>query len=484
MKNNPSDLKAYINTTLDNLSQYLSDSQMSIPKVLHQASPPAIIKELELDRLLEEGLGSAQGLDHFLKTYLKHSQHMHHPQYMGHQVAVPHVASGVSDLIHGVINNPMGIYEMGPASATLERVMVNWMLNKVGWLKSDDIYSMDYEMNGGDGILTHGGSLANLTALLAARAKANPEAWTEGNDPRLCILAPAVSHYCISRSASIMGMGSKSIKHVPVDALEVMRVEQVRKAHKEAIAEGKQIMALVANACATATGLYDPLDEIGHYCNEQGLWFHVDGAHGTSALLSEKHTDKMKGIARADSMIWDAHKMLRTSALCAAVLVKDYKKLHATFRQEGSYLFFDKDQIGFDLLSHTIECTKAPLGTKLFLVLAAEGEKALGEYVDYTYALASKFYDLIKARPLFDCDYQPQSNILCFRYNGGDADSDNLQLEIRNKLTQQGNFYITTSLVSGRRYLRVTLMNDLTTEAHLEGLLDEIEVIANSLRSL
>ena len=287
--------------------------------------------------------------------------------------------------------------------------------------------------------------MANLTALLVARAKADPDAWADGNKPGLCVLAPAVSHYCISRSASIMGMGSRSIREVPVTDLEIMTAESLRATHRQAVEEGQQIMAVVANACATATGLYDPLDEIGQYCNEQGLWFHVDGAHGASALLSEAHSDKMKGIHRADSMIWDAHKMLRTSALCAAVLVKDYKNLHATFRQKGSYLFFDKEQKGFDLLNHTIECTKAALGTKLYLVLAAEGEQAIGDYVDYTYDLTAAFYKLIQSRNHFESNYHPESNILCFRYTKGNSDA--LQLSIRDKLTQYGDYYITTCLL-------------------------------------
>ena len=106
---------------------------------------------------------------------------MHHPHYIGHQVAVPHRMSGMADMVNGLLNNPMAIYEMGPAGLVIERTMVNWLLQKVGWFRGNGLGDFRYLENNGGGILTHGGSLANLTALSAARSAIAPEAWEEGD---------------------------------------------------------------------------------------------------------------------------------------------------------------------------------------------------------------------------------------------------------------------------------------------------------------
>ena len=150
-----------------------------------------------------------------------------------------------------------------------------------------------------------------------------------------------------------MGMGKKAMIPVPVNQWEVLQPEALIPIYKKVKEEGKRVMAVVANACATATGLYDPIDEIGHFCEENGLWFHVDGAHGASALVSPEERHLLKGVKRANSLVWDTHKMLRTSTLCAAVLFKDYRNLTTTFQQKGSYLFYEKEAVGYDIITHT-----------------------------------------------------------------------------------------------------------------------------------
>ena len=185
----------------------------------------------------------------------------------------------------------------------------------------------------------------------------------------------------------------------------------------------------------------------------------------------------MKGLERADSMIWDTHKMLRTTALCAAVLFKDAQNLLNTFQQKGSYLFHEKEKPGFDLMPYTIECTKSGLGTKLFWVLAAEGEKGLETYIDRQYDITKAFYDIIHSASDFECPYYPESNIICFRYKNG-SDSNAFQLQLRNELVKEGNYYITSTEIKGVRYLRMTVINALTEVDHIEKLLDEIRRIA------
>jgi L-2,4-diaminobutyrate decarboxylase len=171
-------------------------------------------------------------------------------------------------------------------------------------------------------------------------------------------------------------------------------------------------------------------------------------------------------------VIWDAHKMLRTSSLCAAVLTRRGSDLAGAFHQKASYLFYDEETgAGVDLLERAVECTKATLGLKLFLNLAWRGEHGLGEYVAERYERTLRFYELIRSRPGFDCPYRPESNILCFRF-GHDSER---QVAIRERLLAGGDFHLSSTEIAGERYLRITVMAPATDDGTIERLLDAVE---------
>jgi L-2,4-diaminobutyrate decarboxylase len=318
-------------------------------------------------------------------------------------------------------------------------------------------------------VLTHGGSLANLTAMLAARARAVPSAWAEGVPGDLAVLAPASAHYSVARSVAIAGLGQAAFVPIETDELERIRPERLGEALERAHEAGRRPIAVVADACATGTGLFDDLTEIGTFCREHELWLHVDGAHGASALLSPRHRHLLRGIELADSVVWDAHKMLRTSSLCAAVLVRHGPDLPNAFQQQASYLFYAGENP--DIIDRAVECTKAPLGVKLFMNLAWRGENGLGDYVAEQYDKALRFHEIISARRGFKCPYRPESNILCFRY-GEDSER---QLAIRERLIETGEFHLSSVELGGRRHLRIVVMSPSTDEATIERLLDAIE---------
>ena len=443
---------------------------------------PEIRERLALDRYIHEGGLAGDRLDAFLAQYLADSTRLQHPGYLAHQVASVEPVAAVADLVHGVINNPMAIYEMGPAAATVEATVLDWLLGKVGF-------------DEGAGVLTHGGSLANLTALLAARAAVAPDAWEEGNPNDLAVLVPHTSHYSVARAVSIMGLGEGSIVPLDVDSLERVIPERVAHAIEQTRAEGRRVMAVTANACATSTGLHDPIDAIAAVCGDYGVWLHVDAAHGASALLSDTEKHWLRGVHLADSLVWDAHKMLRTSSLCAAVLFRHPGRFEQAFHQKADYLFYNEEQeqevlldtTEPDFMPRTIECTKAELGLKLFMSLAIDGESALAAYVTSRYEATRHFYQMIRDRPGFDCPYEPEANILCFRFVGEGATSpknaDALQVRIRERLLRTGSYYLSSTTIGPRRYLRMSVMSPHTDEKTIEAMLDAVEETAGSLRA-
>ena len=448
------------------VARYVKESQSAEVSIVSPPPLTELVDVLDLRALVRDGGLDAQRFEAWLGQVLDNSTRLHHPAEMAHQVAAPDVPSAMADLIHGAINQPMSIYEMGPAAHAMERVVVEWMAEKIGWPE------------GAGGVLTHGGSLATLTALLAARAAAAPDAWTDGVDGSLAVLAPPSAHYSVKRSVAMLGLGERAVVDLEVDEYERIVPEALGDALERCHAAGRRPMALVAAACATSTGLHDDLEAVGGFCREHGIWFHADAAHGGPALLSPAHRHLLNGIETADSVIWDAHKMMRTSALAAAVLLREDWRLEAAFRQTAAYLIYEEsDEAGPSLLERQVECTKAPLGMRMFMNLAFRGEEGLGRYVAEQYDKTARFWELIAARPGFECLSRPESNILCFRY-GRDPE---LQVRLRERLLRDRRFHLSSTEVNGERWLRMSVMATATSEATIEGLLDAIEEIAADL---
>ena len=410
-----------------------------------------------------------------LSNMLENITPLHHPHFLGHQVSSPLPTAALSDLMMALLNNSNCVFEMGKSAAGIEKAVIKWMCNKIG-----------YDNNSG-GILTSGGTLGNLTALLAARQdRAGYDIWTEGvKDNSLCALVSAQSHYSVSRAISIMGLGAENAIKIPCDENFKVDFEKLKELYADTVAKGKKVFAIVVGACSTATGKFDDLEKIGTFCQENNIWFHVDGAHGAPTLLSPKYKHYLKGIELANSVVWDAHKMMMFPALVTGVFFKDNKNSHSTFSQNASYLL-DRDFADnwFDYGLRTMECTKPFMSLKLYSNLKYYGEDFFGDYIEVMYDLTKDFADTIKNSDDFELATYPESNIICFRYTGKNiSDLNNLQEAIRNKLLDERNFYIVKTTLNNKLYLRCTIINPLTEMKHLSELLENIRIIAQNLNA-
>ncbi len=455
----PDVLEQSVHTACTQLVNHMRDSLNGRGKVLVQESIDEIARQLDFDKTIAHG---GADIGELVATLLRNSNRLHHPSYIGHQVAVPMAGAAVADLINGATNNSMPVYEMGPAASAIERKLIGWALSKIGWQAE------------GSGVMTHGGSMSNLTCLLGARAAALPDAWENGVPPNCAILVPESSHYSNSRAAAIMGLGTAGAITIPVDREYRVQPDELARVYDGAVRRGKRVLAVVANACGTATGTYDDLRAIGRFCKDRGVWLHVDGAHGGSVAISDKYRSLLDGIEHADSMTWDTHKMLATSALCGMALFRRRSRMLGTFSQQATYIFNSFEKPGEDISVNTLECTKSMLSLKLFFNLAIVGEKGLASLVETLYDRTRAFHRLIESRPGFSCLCPPDSNILCFRY----GDDSAMQDRIRQRLVLEGDCYITRATIHGLSYLRLSVMNPYTEERHVHALCDRIEAMA------
>lgn len=455
------------------LNDFYEKSISGAGPVIHQPSMGALISSLELASLVRDGGLSGEKLAQFIDRYLSVLTRIYHPANIAHQQAVPHYMAAIAGMVDNFVSSDGSIYELGPTSVSIEYFLINWLLEKVGWNPAPLNPQLAVDESHGAGILIHGGSLANLTALIAARTRIAPEVWLEGNPANLALLAPAETHYSVARAAGIMGLGHRAVYPLELDETGVIIPDRLPAAYAQVKSDGKQPMALVANAGTTSAGLYDPLHEIGAFCRERNLWFHVDGAHGGPALLTNRYRNLMQGVELADSFTMNMHKLMRVTALCTALLVRDARTLDQAFTQKASYLFFDREQPGFDFLHRTIECSKPVLGLKFVMVLAGMGEAGMAEYIEQQFDLAAEAYDYLQSLPDFECPVKPQSNILCFRVK----ELCDGHLALRKRLLARGNYYISTTSLNGERYLRMTLTNPATSLDTIKGLVREIRKV-------
>ena len=417
---------------------------------------------------------NTSGIQLFEKI-LRGSTSVHHPKYMGHQVSVPAYSGALAGLMTDLLSNGTGVYDMGMASNALERLLTDFLAKYFGFGEQ------------AAGFFTSGGTLANLTALLAARkAKSPTDVWEEGHAEELAVLVSEEAHYCIDRAARIMGLGASGIIKVPVDDQFKIRTDLLENYYNQATQSGKKVIALIGCAGSTATGSYDDLEALADFCAAKDLWFHVDGAHGASVVFSEQHRPLVKGIERADTVVLDFHKMLLTPSLNTALVFRDGKVSYQTFQQRAQYLWeLEQSMEWYESGKRTFECTKFMMSIKAYAVLKLHGKEVFGKNVDQLFASTQAFAKLVQQDPDFELAIMPEANILNFRYIDLPADvQDQMNARIRQMLVQSGRFYFVQTVIKGQRFLRTAIMNPLTTTADFKALLDEVRTLAKTLTSV
>jgi L-2,4-diaminobutyrate decarboxylase len=351
---------------------------------------------------------------------------------------------------------------------------------------------------GAGGTLTSGGTEANFTAMLAARNAAVPNASEDGlgADPPVVVYGEH-AHYAVTRAIGQLGMGRR--RGIPIPSRDFrIDIDLLTAALDRLRNEGKLVMAVVASAGTTATGSFDDLESVGKLCEERGIWLHVDGAHGASALLSSKPPRALNGLRYSRSLAWDPHKMMLLPLAAGMVLTRDEGDLERAFAQQAPYLFHaGKSTRIIDQGIRSFQCSRRADVLKLWFVMQRFGTSGLGQLYDHLCNTARLLHDAIEERGDFESLHEPESNILCFRYlgaknrkKGGSAMTsrdieqiDALNRELRPRYNREGTGWITATVLGGRPVLRVTMMNPRTGADHVKALLDGLAAKAKEIES-
>jgi L-2,4-diaminobutyrate decarboxylase len=395
---------------------------------------------------------------------------LHDPRYIGHQVPASVPLAGLFDAVGSVTNQVMAIYEMGPWATAVEHAVIRRMGRMIGWPEGTFA-----------GLATHGGSLANLTGLLTARNVTLADCWQAGvpqaDGPVVVVHADA--HYSVVRAAGVLGLGTRNVLRAAIDAERKMDVDRLEAQLSDLHQQNRPVVAVVACACATPIGAFDRLEAIADVCRRFDVWLHVDAAHGGAALFSPTHRGLVEGLDRADSVVWDAHKMLFVPSLCAMVFYRNKEHRFEAFRQDAPYLF-DPSAPGlaeFDSGLITVECTKRAAVYGLWGIWSLFGPQLFADMVDLTFDVARQFHHRLAEAPDFEPLHVPECNIVAFRYVPPELQAASperigqFQFNVRRALIQSGEFYIVQTSLDGSGALRVTVCNPLTTVDHMEGLM-------------
>ncbi|NHA04369.1 aminotransferase class I/II-fold pyridoxal phosphate-dependent enzyme [Mucilaginibacter sp. HC2] len=409
-------------------------------------------------------INNPQGL---FRSVISRSVNLHSRGYIGHQTATTLPVTALTSALISFFNNGMAVYEMGMAGNAMEKVVTAHMAARFGF--GEDA----------SGIVTSGGTLGNLTALLAARA-AMPNVLGKPEYGQLAIMVSEEAHYSIERAVRIMGLPPENIIKIPVNNRFQMRADTLEHYYQEAAAKGKKVFCIVGCACSTSIGAYDDLDAIGSFAQKHNIWFHVDGAHGTPVVFSPVYSHLLKGIEKADSVMVDFHKMMMAPSLSTAVLFKSARQAGKTFLQKAEYLWQDQQaDEWYNSGKQTFECTKPMTILHTYTIMRLYGDQLYQQHIEKLYGMAAEFARMVQQHENFELACEPQSNIVCFRLKAG-AESNELNRDVLQRLIEDGRFYIVGTTIKQEFYLRITLMNPLTQTDDLEQLLSVIEDLAMS----
>ena len=410
------------------------------------------------------------------------SRHNGHPRFFGY-VASPSTPVGAyADLIASALNANITCWRSGPAGTELERMVVRWL----GAL-------IDYDRDA-KGLLTSGGSMANMIALLIAhRRKSGVDTsrhglWNSG--PPMTLYASEEVHMSIAKAADILGLGRDQVRVIACDERQRMRVDLVRQKIEADRREGLRPFSIVATAGTVNTGAVDPLMQIADVAAEFDLWFHVDGAYGAPGSLDERKKHLFAGLERADSVSLDPHKWLYVPVDAGCLLFRDTHAARAPFStDEADYIKTHgyTDEEAFAFWDYGVELSRRFRALKVWMTLQYYGSRRIADAISEDIDLAAYLGEVVSNANDFELLAPVELSICCFRYvperSLSDAELDQLNERIMELVQKGGRAYLSNATVNGKFALRACITNFRTTKADIDETIAAVREAASSGRA-
>jgi glutamate/tyrosine decarboxylase-like PLP-dependent enzyme len=415
----------------------------------------------EMERLLrepppEDGQGFTQALADFTARVAPYAFRINHPRFLAFIPTAPTYAALLGDLLCAGTNFFAGVWLEASGPAEVELLVLDWFKEMLGYPAE------------AHGLITSGGSEANLTALLVARERL---AYAERS--RAVLYLSDQCHASVERAAKVIGLHPEQVRRVAVTTdwrLDLSALAAAVAADRRA---GRLPLAVVANAGTTNTGTVDDIAALADFCAEHRLWLHVDAAYGWSAVLIPEGRAELAGIERADSITLDPHKWFGQTFEAGCVLVRDGRRLRDTFAQRPDYtqdVHPGEDEVNF--CDHGLALTRRFRALKIWLSLKTLGLSWFRGLIERGCRLADYAQRCLEAAG-FEILCPRQLSIVCFRYapagrHWADEKLNRLNLALVERLRLTGQAFVSSTRLGSRVALRFCFVNWRTTAADVE----------------
>jgi aromatic-L-amino-acid decarboxylase len=439
------------------------------------SATPSELEKIFDEPLPLEGTSADLVLARFEQDALPHVMQIASPRYYGLFNPTPLPIAVWADALASAINQNGAAWRNSPSASIIEARVLRWLCRLVGY----DASSF--------GTLASGGSEANLIGLKCARDAAHKDVRDRGlraSDCELVVYASEQCHYSLVKSVDILGLGRENLRKIETDDRFHIRTDLLREAIEADKRLGRTPCCIAGAAGATSTGIVDPLDELADIAREHGSWFHVDAAYGGALAFSEKHKSRLRGIERADSITIDPHKWMFVPFACGATLVREGGLvLRDAFDITPEYLSEERESmkgadVEYDFFRYGQLGTRRFNALKIWMALKFMGVHGYAEIIerqiDLTHYLAARLDELKE----FERVGEVETAVCCFRFLPASVRSqppgvqDSLQLKLQQRVEQSREAWVSSTVLKGRRALRVNVNSFLTERRHIDDLVE------------
>jgi aromatic-L-amino-acid decarboxylase len=439
---------------------------------------PRIVREtLGLGSLPEQGTGARDLLEQTANLLFEHSTFNGHPRFMAVITSSAAPIGALGDLLAAAVNSNVGAWPAAPMGTEIEAQTVRWIAELIG-------YPTDC-----GGILVSGGNMGNFVGFLAARkAKATWDVRTTGlrgpENRQLRLYTSSETHTWIHKATDMFGLGTDTIRWIPVDEHLRMDITSLRNQIREDIEAGDLPFLVIGTAGTVSTGAVDPLPEIATICRQYDLWFHVDGAYGgfAAVLLNDGKSTvpgDLKGISEADSVAVDPHKWLYAPLEAGCALVRNPEALRDAFSYHPPYYHFGEHaEPTIDYYEYGPQNSRGFRALKVWLALRQVGRAGYMEMISDDIQLAQELYQLMEAHSELQA-FTRGLSITTFRYVPPDLTTgsehveaylNKLNTELLNRLQKSGEALLSNAVIRGTFLLRACVVNFRTSLEDIEAL--------------
>ena len=385
------------------------------------------------------------------------------PRFMGYIPGGGLFHSALGDMLAAASNKYSGFAPAAPGAVRIENACTAWLASVIRYPPE------------AAGTLTSGGSMANLTAIVAARDARDA-------DGGGAVYLTRFAHHCIDKALNIAGRGRSPRRVIPTDETHRMSLEALEQALEDDRRDGIRPWLVVASAGTVDTGAVDPLPEIAELCRRYGAWFHVDGAYGGLFSLCDEGRARLRGIEEADSVALDPHKTLFLPYGTGAVVVRDGQQLLDAFSASAEYIRpFSETEVGPSPADLSPELTRHFRALRLWLPLQIAGIGAFRAAQSEKLALARYFHARLSEIDGFDPGPEPQLSVVAFRYLPKEGDVDEFNERLIRHIQQEGRVMLSGTRIDGRFYLRCAV---LCFRTHLEHVDEAVEAVLHGVKAL